>query len=252
MWREGTGAVAGKSAFDACGHVLRSVYWFDLNLGDCLYCQTSTVISRLCTIVEDLDDEKTVQRIKRWARATVQKSFQLGLEGEDFMNVAFPIAGSIGSFFLALGEAWEAKQFLEYTIVEMNRLGSVRVGWRRMATLELAHCNEELGNKAKAVELLQALFKDVYPKLVALSSEDFESYLKDFCTFHQRDALVRLLLGRGIDTSENKWKVDAEEFRLRLTAVEMIRRLFPETVQEVKEGDIDESTMCHGERDDRC
>jgi tetratricopeptide (TPR) repeat protein len=174
----------------------------------------------------------TPMAIENWAQATVAKAIQSNGRDGHFMA---ELTGLVADLYIDLGRVWDAKIFLEQTILEFKRTDAP-VYYRKLATLSLVRCYFESGNIQKADELLKTLFKRELPGIVASSY----LFLEDYCREHQ----VRLLKRRYSkakddfvqdlnDTEEYDWEENGWELSIRVTAARLTRKMNPGIFEEI-------------------
>ena len=185
----------------------------DINLEfSCNKCRIRNTFLKLRNGIKAADQKMTPVTIENWAQATVRKVFQ-SKEGTDTYMVL--VGKNVGQLYLDLGRVWEAKLYLEQTILEMKRLDILYD--RKDATLSLAECYSDLGNKQQAVDLLKVFFKTDFPKIVAVSYLFLENYCAE-CQIQKLKTCYSKIkddLAQDVnDTGEYEWEEDKEEMEV--------------------------------------
>jgi hypothetical protein len=216
-----------ERAYKSFTEGLRLVY-------DCNKCRIIDTIVKLQYGFEGADAKMSKIKIENWARASVEKAIQLyGGRDDAFMA---RVGEAVGELYLFLGREWEAKPYLEQSILEMKRLGASLRG-RKEATIALAKCCFDLGGIQQAGGLLGVLFKTGCPKIVASSYLALESHCREFrrgllkiCYSKAEDNLVQ----DANDRVGYKWEKDDMGLQILVNAAKLIRKFNPGIIEEME------------------
>jgi tetratricopeptide (TPR) repeat protein len=197
----------------------------------CNDCRILNTFPALQKCLQDAEEKMTPMAIENWAQATVAKAVQSNGRDNFFMR----LGGLVGDLYIDLGRVWDARIFLEQTILEIKRIDGP-VYYRKSATLSLVRCYFESGNIQKADELLKTLFKRELPEIVASSY----LFLEDYCREHQVRLLKRCyskakddFVQDLNDTEEYDWEEDDDELRIRVMAARVTRTMNPGIFEEI-------------------
>jgi tetratricopeptide (TPR) repeat protein len=214
----------------------------------CNSCRILNTIAELQDGLQGADVQMSNMKIENWAQATVEKAIRFDGRNDHFMAL---VGEAVGAMYVDLGRAWEAKPYLERSILEMKRLDTPLLV-RKQATIALAKCYSDLGNIQQADGLLKVLFKTEYPKIVASSYLALESYcqkcqirLLNRCYLKAKDSLVQDVN----DTVGYEWERDDVELGIRVIAANLIRKFNPRIIEEMGECD-DKGSECSGAAND--
>jgi tetratricopeptide (TPR) repeat protein len=225
----------------------------------CHYYRILNTISALPYGLGDAGEKVTPMTIENWAQASVKEAIQFNGRNSLFMAM---VGEAVGEVYIALGRLWEAKIYLEQTILEMKRLDTPLYA-RKEVTLSLARCYSELGNIQQADDLLKVLFKTEYPKIVASSYFYLEKYCQECrvrllkrCYSKAKDDLVKYVNATvGYEWEEDDefpaydWEEDDMELGIRVAAAELIRKFNPGIMERMR-GCDDNGFECSGAAND--